>query len=187
MSENIQEEQFDIVDECGNPTGKSVSRSIAHKEGIKHRTAHVWVIDKSTNPIRVLLQKRAMNKDSFPGKLDTSSAGHIHAGDDPCESAVRELSEELGITAQTTDLTFIGTFDVSYEKEFHGNLFKDNEVAFVYTYEKMIDVSKLVLQKEEVDAVEWIALPELLSARQNNDSRFCVPRGGLALLEAYLQ
>ena len=186
MIENVQEEIFDIVDEKGNPTGKTVSRSIAHKEGIKHRTAHVWIIDKNTNPMRVLLQKRAINKDSFPGKLDTSSAGHIHAGDTPCESAVRELSEELGITAKATDLNFIGTFDVSYEKEFHNTIFKDNEVAFVYTYEDKVDASKLVLQKEEVDCVEWISLPELFAARQNNDDRFCVPRGGLALLKNYL-
>lgn len=32
-------EIFDIIDENGNPTGKTVERSIAHAEGIRHRTA----------------------------------------------------------------------------------------------------------------------------------------------------
>ncbi len=37
---------------------------------------------------------------------DTSSAGHIQAGDDPLESAQRELYEELGIKANEGNLSF---------------------------------------------------------------------------------
>ena len=40
----MAEELFDIVDENGNPTGETVSRSEAHAKGIMHRTAHIWVI-----------------------------------------------------------------------------------------------------------------------------------------------
>ena len=40
----MAEELFDIVDENGNPTGETVSRSEAHAKGIRHRTAHIWVI-----------------------------------------------------------------------------------------------------------------------------------------------
>ena len=50
------------------------------------------------------MQKRAMSKDSFPGKYDTSSAGHIQAGDEPLASGLRELAEELGIHAKPEDL-----------------------------------------------------------------------------------
>ena len=96
----MSEELFDIVDENGNPTGDKVSRSEAHAKGIRHRTAHIWVIRDNEGKKEVLLQKRALNKDSFPGKYDTSSAGHIQAGDEPLESALRELSEELGIEAK---------------------------------------------------------------------------------------
>ena len=64
----------------------------------------------------VLLQKRSMNKDSFPGKFDTSSAGHIQAGDEPLESALRELGEELGIQATPEQLVFAGTFPISLQK-----------------------------------------------------------------------
>ena len=74
------------------------------------------------------MQKRALNKDSFPGKYDTSSAGHIQAGDEPLESAIRELSEELGIQASKDELKYVGTFSNQYEKEFYGKMFKDNEV-----------------------------------------------------------
>ena len=37
-------EIFDIIDESGRPTGKTVDRETAHAEGILHRTAHVWLL-----------------------------------------------------------------------------------------------------------------------------------------------
>ena len=96
-------ELFDIIDENGNPTGKIVERSIAHAEGIPHRTAHIWIIRRRNEKTEILLQKRSRNKDSFPGKFDTSSAGHIQAGDEPMESALRELKEETGYTGKLLD------------------------------------------------------------------------------------
>ena len=88
-------ELFDVIDSKGNPAGQIVSREKAHAEGIPHRTAHIWIIRKKEGKVQILLQKRSQNKASFPGKFDTSSAGHIQAGDEPLESALRELKEEL--------------------------------------------------------------------------------------------
>ena len=151
-------EIFDIIDKEGNPTGRTVTREKAHAEGIPHRTAHIWIIRQKDNRIQVLLQKRSQNKDSFPGKFDTSSAGHIQAGDEPLESALRELHEELGIQAAPDQLQFAGTFSISFAKEFHGKMFRDEEIAFVYIYSQPVGIHTLVLQKEEVDKVYW--LPE---------------------------
>ena len=122
-------EIFDIIDEKGNPTGETVTRDQAHAEGIPHRTAHIWIIRQKDGRVQVLLQKRSQNKDSFPGKFDTSSAGHIQAGDEPLESAIRELHEELGIQATPAQLQFAGTFPISFAKEFHGKLFRDEELV----------------------------------------------------------
>lgn len=142
-------EFFDIVDEKGIPTGESIERTQAHKKGIRHRTAHIWIIREQDGKAQLLLQKRSAEKDSFPGRFDTSSAGHIQAGDEPEESAIRELHEELGIQASKEELQFAGCFDIQYEKEFHGKMFRDNEVAFVYMYTKPVDAAKLILQKRK--------------------------------------
>ena len=133
------------------------------------------------------MQKRALNKDSFPGKYDTSSAGHIQAGDEPLESAIRELSEELGIQASKDELKYVGTFSNQYEKEFYGKMFKDNEVSFVYVYEKEVDINNLSIQKEELDSVEWFNLEEVYEACQPpRDEKFCVPMGGLEIVRKYV-
>ena len=161
------EEIFDIIDTQGNPTGETVTREKAHAEGIPHRTAHIWIIREKYGRTEVLLQKRSMNKDSFPGKFDTSSAGHIQAGDEPLESALRELGEELGIQATPEQLVFAGTFPISFAKEFHGKMFRDEELAFVYIYDQPVDIADLVLQKEEVEAVEWFALEETYEFLEN--------------------
>ena len=104
-------EILDVVDRDGNPTGETVDREKAHREGILHRTAHVWLVRKSrTKPgcFEILLQKRSLDKDSFPGCYDVSSAGHIPAGVDWIPSALRELWEELGVVARPGDLHFVG-------------------------------------------------------------------------------
>lgn len=180
------DEVFDICDENGQPTGEIVERAIAHRDGIMHRTAHIWIVREFEGKKQILLQKRSHDKDSFPGCLDTSSAGHIQVGDEPLESAIRELGEELGIHAEREDLKFIGTFRISFEKEFHGSMFHDEEVAFVHVYEKPVDIETLQLQSEELDSVCWQDYEEVLSAVKQHDPQYCVPSGGLEIIGRYL-
>ena len=179
-------ELFDVIDSKGNPTGQIVSREKAHAEGIMHRTAHIWIIREMDGRVQILLQKRSQNKDSFPGKFDTSSAGHIQAGDEPLESALRELKEELGISAAPEQLHFAGTFPISFVKEFHGKVFRDEEVAFVYIYKEPVNTDELILQKEEVETVQWFDLEEVFMECEKRRDVFCVPVEGLKLVQRYL-
>ena len=180
-------EFLDIVDESGMPTGERVARTKAHAEGICHRTAHIWVIQRVDGRVQVLLQKRSMQKDSFPGCLDTSSAGHIQAGDEPRESALRELAEELGIEASPEDLQFIGNCRIQYEKEFHGKLFRDNEVVFLYIYDRPVKLEDIHVQAEELESVGWYDLEETIERIHAHDSRYCVPRQGIETVRKYLE
>lgn len=179
-------EIFDIVDEYGNPTGETIERDLAHKEGVRHRTAHIWIAREVNGKWQVLLQKRAQTKDSFPGRYDTSSAGHIQAGDEPLESAIRELQEELGIVASPEELKYAGTFNIKYEKEFHNKLFKDNEIAFVYVYLGEIDIDDIIVQEEELECVEWFDLEETYTECLAHNQKFCVPVKGLETARQYL-
>ncbi|WP_244660697.1 NUDIX hydrolase [Lactobacillus nasalidis] len=133
------------------------------------------------------MQKRSAIKDSYPGCFDTSSAGHIDAGDEPLETIIRELHEELGIKSSPDDFTFIGTFHNCYDEVFHQAEFKNREVSFVHVYTKPVELSQLRLQKEEVDSVAWFDLDEVWQKAEAGDPAFCTPVGGLKLLRSYLR
>ncbi len=182
------EELFDICDEQGRPTGETAPRSVAHRDGLMHRTVHIWITREVDGRTQVLLQKRSIHKDSFPGLYDTSSAGHMLAGAEPLESAIRELQEELGITARPEQLKFAGNFHIDYAKEFYGQLFRDKEVVFVYVYDAPVDIADITIQEEELECVEWFDLDMVYEeCKHRFRERFCVPVEGLDVLKRYLK
>lgn len=154
----MKKEWLDVVDENGNPTGEVVERSAAHTQGILHRTSHVWVMREHKGETEVLLQKRSDDKDSHPGCYDISSAGHIPAGKDYVESAVRELKEELGLCVLPEELIYCGQRRVHWEDCFHGKKFIDEQVSNVYCMWRDVQPEELRLQKSEVSEVRWICL-----------------------------
>lgn len=181
-------EYFDICNEQGEPTGRVIERSVAHAEGILHRTTHVWIIREKDGRQQVLLQKRSRDKDSYPGMYDISSAGHIPAGSEPLESAVREMSEELGIHAAPEQLIPIGMYRVQYEEMFYGKPFRDNEVVRAYIYRSPVEIGKLTLQKSEVESVRWFDMYEVYQEALTRCSEtICVNPVGMKVLIDYLE
>ena len=69
-------EIFDIVDVEDKVIGRA-SREEVHRQGFLHRSTHLLVFDDKG---RVLLQKRSIEKDTFPGKWDSSVSGHVDSG-----------------------------------------------------------------------------------------------------------
>ena len=167
-------EFFDILDENGNKTGKIKERSLVHEDGDIHRTVHIWIRRKTDKGYDLLLQKRSKQKDSFPGCYDISSAGHISAGDEPLESALRELEEELGIKAKPEQLKKVGIHEGIMNGNFYGREFKNHEISTVYVYEEAVDTQKLKLQEEEVEEVMWIDQKELVQKVQDGGIPNCV-------------
>lgn len=168
-------EYLDIVDENGNPTGDTIERVVAHREGIRHRTAHVWLLRKNENgETEILLQKRSSSKDSNPGCYDISSAGHIPAGNEYVESALRECQEELGIVLDSKQLNLCFHKRVYYEKMFHGEMFKDNQVSAVFTCWLRSDQMLFSLQKEEVEEVKWMNYEEAVAGVRDHLFPNCI-------------
>lgn len=167
-------ELLDIVNEYGEPTGETVERAKAHREGLMHRTSHVWLLRRKGGSVQILLQKRSAEKLSHPGCYDISSAGHIPAGQDFAESAVRELGEELGITASEDELVFCGDRRISWDGFFGGAPYLDRQYSRVFCLWRDIDESGFTLQKEEVDSVRWFDLEECIKAVENGTIEHCI-------------
>lgn len=163
-------ELLDIVDYNGIPTGGIIEREEAHREGIRHRTSHLWIARFSNGNVELLLQRRSLNKDSHPGCLDISSAGHIPAGCGYVESALRELREELGITVEESELHFCGKRRRSYKKHFHGHAFLDNQVSNVYVTVRDIAAGDITYQESEICEVLWMPLDDVYSMVEKDEA-----------------
>ena len=176
-------EYLDVVDNTGTPTGEIVERSVAHREGVPHRTSHLWLVRRRENRIQILLQKRALTK-SFPGCYDISSAGHIPAGQDYLASAVRELKEELGLTAQESDLVYCGDMTIFWDDVFFGIPYHDRQYTRVFLLWADVEKEDLVLQAEEVIDVLWTDLDECIKAVSEGTIENCISVDELELVRA---
>lgn len=180
-------EIFDIVDEQGSPIGETVARETAHAQGIRHRTSHVWLVRSRGGKYDVLLQKRSDHKDSFPGCYDISSAGHIPAGVDWLPSALRELSEELGITMDADQLRLAGVRSVFWQGEFYGKPFLDREVSRIYYALWDGDETALHLQESEVASVCWMDLENAIRETRDGTLANCIYPEELEMVKKALE
>ncbi|MGC4189870.1 MAG: NUDIX domain-containing protein [Thermomicrobiales bacterium] len=102
------DERFDLVTAAGTPLGRSKRRADVHRDGDWHRSIHVWIYGIDDGEPFLLFQRRGLDKDTWPGVLDATAAGHLAAGED-VPDAFREIDEELGIAPAPDRLRWIGT------------------------------------------------------------------------------
>lgn len=149
----MADELIDICDENNNLLGIRKTKSEAHRDGLWHRAAHVWAYNSKGE---ILLQLRAKNKKLYPAVWDCSAAGHVSAGEEPFVSGVREAEEEIGLAIKKEDLEFYKIF----KREQIYKEMTDREFYYTYFYKYDGDIANLKLQKEEVEAVQFIPILE---------------------------
>lgn len=141
-------ELMDIYTRDGRHIGTK-SRDECHSKnpGFYHKPVWIWIINDDN---KILVQKRASVKKSFPNYWDTPSAGHVLAGETSIEGAIRETKEELGIDTFEKDYEFVFEYisDVTWE------------IGQVYLIKLNVEINDIILQEEEVDEVKWLSLDE---------------------------
>jgi isopentenyl-diphosphate delta-isomerase len=148
-------ELIDILTPEGAPTGVRKPKGEVHRDGDWHRAAHVWIV---TPDGRLLLQRRSLRKENYPGLWDVSAAGHLSAGENAIECALRETFEELGLRIGADELQFLGTRRESCV--LNGGTYIDNEIHEIFVVRRDVDLASLVLQDGEVDDAMLVrALP----------------------------
>lgn len=143
MADN-PDEIFDVVDSSDRVVG-TARRADVHSKGLLHRAVHLIVVRGNGD---VFLQKRSMGKDSYPGRWDSSSSGHLDSGEGYESAAQRELEEELGITS--SNIKQIGSLPASVET--------GNEFVRIYKAEHE---GPFTLHPGEIDDGRWVSVPSL--------------------------
>lgn len=167
-------EYFDIYNENGTPTGERIERTLAHRDGTLHAAVHIYIYRIKRGKYEILLQKRADDKDSFPSCYDTSCAGHVSAGDNFITTALKELSEELGLMVDQNSLIF--AFDQLVEKKnvFHAKPFIDREFNKVYILNYDAPEESFTFQREEISALKWMDSDALLKELECKNPEYCI-------------
>lgn len=140
-------ELVDLYDENRVPLGRTAERSARKGPGEYRMVVHVCLFDHWG---RMLIQQRTGSKLIWPGLWDVSVGGGVDAGEDSRRGAEREFREELGYPLD------LGGLRPSVTVNFDGG-FDD-----FYILTKDLELEALTLQREEVQAVRWAALEEIL-------------------------
>jgi isopentenyldiphosphate isomerase len=123
----------------------------------------------------VLLQRRAATKDTWPGYLDVTVAGHLAAGEETLDG-LREVEDELGLRVEPERLVPLGTRRV--EQEIPAGC--DREFHEVFLLFDAIPLEHLRLQREEVSAVFRLGLDDVQALYETGSAPACEYADGRA-------
>jgi 8-oxo-dGTP pyrophosphatase MutT (NUDIX family) len=127
------DELVDVVD-ADDHVVATVTRAQMRAENLRHRSVAIVV---RAGDGRVLVHRRADDKDVWPGQWDLCVGGVVAAGESYDDAAARELYEELGVVASPRPLgqatfedTDVRTITRLYEVRAEGPFrFPDGEIA----------------------------------------------------------
>lgn len=109
------------------------------------------VIFIQNNNNEFLIQKRSLDKG---GKWATTG-GHPKSGESSLQGIITEVKEELGIKINNPILF----------KQANGK----NTICDLYYIKDDIDISKITIQKEEVENVKWASIDEINNLMNNGE------------------
>ena len=148
-------ELFDLYTADRMKTGRTMVRGEPTPEGYYRLVVHVCIFNQKGE---MLIQQRQPFKRGWSNLWDITVGGSAVSGDSSQSAAERETREELGLSIDLIDVR--PTMTIYFE---HG--FDD---YYVLTQE--VDLNALQLQEEEVQAVRWASLEEIL--QMIDDGRF---------------
>lgn len=139
-------EYWDIYDIDRIKTGKVMIRGNEFIKGDYHLVVHICIFNTKGE---MLIQQRQPFKEGWSNLWDITVGGSAIKGDNSQTAAARELLEEIGITYDFTGIRPFLTinFDCGFDD--------------YYLIEKDVDLSELVLQPEEVQAVKWASANDI--------------------------
>ncbi|WP_307805835.1 NUDIX hydrolase [Streptomyces chrestomyceticus] len=151
----------------------SAPRSRMRAENLPHCATQVLLRDPEG---RVYVHRRTDTKDVYPGMHDAWAGGVVAAGEDPDETAEREVTEELGVRGCPVRPCFRYWFADDHA----------NYLACVYVAEYDPDLHGPVVHQASEVAEGWWMTWEELTARLADPEWPFVP-DGRAGLERYAQ
>ena len=160
----MADELIDICDEDNNVIGQAM-KSEALAKNLWHRGARILFYNTKGE---ILIQLRSKDKELFSDRWDVGAAGHVAAGEDYADAAIREAKEELGIEVKKDDLNLLM---IEKCQTPWGNI---QEKVFAATYLAKFDgyLGELKIQQEEVQEIKFISADSLAAEYKKQPQLF---------------
>lgn len=145
-------EQVVLVDAAGNPVGTADKREVHTDATPLHLAFSCWVTDATG---RVLLTRRALAKQTWPGVWTNAFCGHPAPGEATAQAVRRRAADELGLSADALATLELVLPDFRY-RAVDASGVVENEVCPVYVA-GLASGAQLVPNPQEVAEVAWAA------------------------------
>ena len=144
MVASAGEELVDIVDD-DDQVVRTVPRAVMRSERLQHRAVSIAVLGSDG---RLLVHRRALDKDVWPGMWDIAAGGVVAAGESYDDAARRELTEELGVQADEMECLGEGRF-------------RDDSVVFIGRGYRCVHDGPFRFTDGEIAEVRWVNRAQL--------------------------
>ncbi|WP_252212395.1 MULTISPECIES: NUDIX domain-containing protein [unclassified Clostridium] len=136
------DELLDIYNKNGKKIGVVKRRGETLQKDEFNFAIELWVVNSKNE---ILIQKRASCRKVLPN-IWGMTTGYIKSGEDTKSGCIREAKEEIDLKMSNEDLILISNLT-------HGNTIWD-----VFAVKQDYDISRAVLQKEEVSEIKWVSI-----------------------------
>jgi len=160
----LMSEAVILVDENDSAIGSASKVSAHYQAGLLHRAFSVLMFDREG---RLLLQKRADDKVTFPGVWANSCCSHPLSSDTESElidasgvkrAAIRKLHQELGISPDELSLNdFHFVTKMMYSARMNADWI-EREIDHILLIQADVDIK---INQNEVSEIKWVSKQEL--------------------------
>lgn len=142
-------EKRDLYDVNKNLVGMTFNKGEQVPKGYYYLIVAIFIENSNGD---FLIQKRVASKG---GKWATT-AGHPKSGENSIQGLCSETLEEIGVDISKDDVKLVDTW------------INNDQIFDIYYLKKDIDLKDIVIQKEEVDGVDYASRDEIKEMFLNN-------------------
>ncbi len=159
-----------VVDNNGYNTNEILEREHLHNSNKIHNEVTIYIIN---NKKEVLIQRRSSNRRFCPNKLGVI-AGHTLYNENPLDSAIREVYEEVGLKLRKEDIHRLSS-KYYVEEEYN------NHYMYPYYVLSNLKEEDFTIEKEELKYVKWYNIDTIIDMIKNNNKEIVFKKEEIAL------
>jgi isopentenyldiphosphate isomerase len=147
---------IDVLSPSGLRTGEIMTRADVHRLGKIHRAVHLYLFNSRNE---LLLQRRSLATDHYPGVFSVSVLGHVRSGEFSSLTVRRETAEELGLDASRLRFDFLFSH---FQEAALNETYVDRQFNDVYLTRADVDPALVLFDRSEVSEVRFVPFENFL-------------------------